>query len=411
MAAQRRKKILFFAEAATLAHVARPTVLANALDPQLYDVFFASSSEFESVYKNSSFHKIQIKTIESREFLRALAHGKPLYRDRTLKEYVEADIKLIKEINPDVVVGDFRLSLSVSARMMKVPYLTITNIYWSPYSKLAFPVPDLPILKLLGTKKAQKVFDLVRPFAFAQHAKPLNRVRKHYHLLPLAPDMRFAYTDADYTLYSDILGFVPTEALPTNHFYLGPIVWSPKVEWPEWRKEIQKDLPLVYLNLGSSGNAELLPKIVEALSELPLSVMVSTAGRIELKKKYERVYVANYLPGSEACALADLVICNGGSPATQQAIEQGVPILGIPNNLDQYLNMQACTEQGVGFFLRGGDLKIKDLKLAVLKLIQESQFRKAAQNFQIEFQQYRPSERFQTLICEIANPERTQVHA
>ena len=55
---------------------------------------------------------------------------------------------MIREVEPDVVVGDFRLSLSVSARVAGVPYLAITNAYWSPYARQRFPLPELPVVRM-----------------------------------------------------------------------------------------------------------------------------------------------------------------------------------------------------------------------------------------------------------------------
>ena len=46
------------------------------------------------------------------------------------------DLELIRRIEPDVVVGDFRLSLAVSAPMAGVPYIALANAYWSPFAVL-----------------------------------------------------------------------------------------------------------------------------------------------------------------------------------------------------------------------------------------------------------------------------------
>lgn len=48
---------------------------------------------------------------------------------RTLRKYVEADLRVLDEIAPDLVVGDLRISLSVSARLAGIPYIAIANAY------------------------------------------------------------------------------------------------------------------------------------------------------------------------------------------------------------------------------------------------------------------------------------------
>ena len=48
------------------------------------------------------------------------------YDAETLKRYVDADLAIIRQAQPDLIIGDFRLSLSVSARLAGVPYATIS---------------------------------------------------------------------------------------------------------------------------------------------------------------------------------------------------------------------------------------------------------------------------------------------
>ena len=43
---------------------------------------------------------------------------------------------------PDLVIGDFRLSLSVSARVAGVPYIAIANSWWSPFGRPRFELAE-----------------------------------------------------------------------------------------------------------------------------------------------------------------------------------------------------------------------------------------------------------------------------
>jgi UDP:flavonoid glycosyltransferase YjiC (YdhE family) len=62
-----------------------------------------------------------LHSISSAQFLGALAAGKPVYDVATLQTYVEEDRRLLERLRPDVVIGDFRLSLAVSARCWRCP--------------------------------------------------------------------------------------------------------------------------------------------------------------------------------------------------------------------------------------------------------------------------------------------------
>ena len=94
-------------------------------------------------------------------------------------------------------------------------------------------VPNLPMVKFLGVRLSQRLFDLVRPLAFAYHALPMNALRRHYGMPSLGPDLRRIYTDADLALFSD-LPEVYGMADDLNHggTFLGPINWSPDIPLP-----------------------------------------------------------------------------------------------------------------------------------------------------------------------------------
>src|SRR5437588_11789567 len=113
--ARRKARVLFFAEAVTLAHVARPFVLATSLDPDTYEVYWAAHPRFNDLFGSMSFAgRRTIESIPCEQFLGALAKGAPVYDTATLRSYVGEDLAVIREFTPDLIVGDFRLSLSVS---------------------------------------------------------------------------------------------------------------------------------------------------------------------------------------------------------------------------------------------------------------------------------------------------------
>ena len=172
------KRVLFFAEAVTLAHVARPIALAQQLDRGAYECTIACDSRYERFLQGGAWRHVPLRSIDSERFLRSLAQGSPVYDIETLRGYVHQDLELIERFEPDFVVGDFRLSLSVSARLARVPYVTISNAYWSPYYvRPGFPLPVLPMTKLLPLAVAKTLFRIASPLAMPAHCAPLNRLR------------------------------------------------------------------------------------------------------------------------------------------------------------------------------------------------------------------------------------------
>ncbi|CAH1084881.1 glycosyltransferase [Candidatus Nitrotoga sp. 1052] len=401
MQARDKPVILFIAEAVTLAHFARIVTLAKALDPTAYEVIVASDPRYTDLDAPLSCAFYPLRSIPSAEFAQALAQGKPLYDVEKLTRYVEEDLALIKHFKPDLIVGDFRLSLAVSAPLTGVPYAAVVNAYWSPYADIAYPIPDLPMTRFLGVRFAQRLFDAARPIAFALHARPLNQVRRRYNLPPLGHDLRTAYTWGDYTLYADVPELVPTQPVPANHRYLGPPLWSARAPLPNWWGHLPEDKPVALLTLGSSGTADLLPMAVSALSELPITVITATAGKIDLPDVPANAFVADYLPLDVATRRASLVICNGGSLTTYQALASGTPILGICSNMDQLLNMSAIERLGAGLSMRAARVRPAQLKEAVRTLLEIPTFTHAAEQAGERFRQFDAGQRFRAFISEV----------
>lgn len=397
-----RKKVLFFAEAVTLAHVGRALTLAAALDPAQYDIHFACADGYDFCFKDTTFTRWRVTSIPSAQFLKALAKGKPVYSKATLNSYVEEDLRLLDQVRPDVVIGDFRISLSISARLAKIPYVSLTNAYWSPFVRQRYSVPNIPLTTVLPIRIANALFRMARPVAFAAHSNPLNSLRRKYGLPSLGADLRKVYTDADFTIYADIPELFPaTRDMPPSHSFLGPVMWAPPIALPAWWNQLPPDRPIVYVTLGSSGQGRLLPLVLQALAHLPITVLAATAGNIKIDQVPENAFIAEFLPGDQAAARSRLVICNGGSPTSHQALAAGVPVLGIASNLDQFLNMHGVVTAGAGALLRADRFKPAELQRVAKELLANQSTRQAARSIAESFAKYDHASRFQALLTGI----------
>ena len=352
------KKILFVAESVTLAHATRLIVLASAIDKTKYEIMFATGQAVSHLVEAAGFNCTIIQTLSAEAFVNRLAKGHRIYTYEELKQSVETDLKLIKKMKPDLIIGDFRLSLGISAPLFNILYISVSNAYWSPFSTISRPFPELQSLtKLLGVFVSKCVFRLIHPLLFKIHLIPFNNLRKYYGLSPVK-SLQEAYTYGDWTLYADIPPLAPTKLLPKNHQYIGPVIWSPDIPLPEWWHDIDfKSKPLVYLTLGSSGNIKILDTLLTTLAKMPLTVVVSTANRFEKKDFGKNIYFANYLPGQKMAEMASLVICSGGSAPVYQALASGTPVLGIPSNMDQHLTMRVVSKEGAGLFIRSDQVR------------------------------------------------------
>jgi UDP:flavonoid glycosyltransferase YjiC (YdhE family) len=396
----RRSRVLFVGEAVTLAHVARCVALARALDTDRFEVFGAWDPRHDHLIGTPGYPRVPLWTIPARQFSTALRRGTPIYRDGDLVRYVAADLAVIERFRPDVVVGDFRLSLDVSARLAGVRYLAVANAYWSPHATVRVPVPDTVLTRVAGVRIGQRLFDLGTPSVASWHARPFRRLARRYGLRPAARDIREVYTQGDATLYADIAELVPMAVVPQGSRFLGPVPWSPDVAEPDWWHELPPDRPIVYVSLGSSGRGELLRVVLDALAELPVTVVASTAGAQPPGRVPGNAHVAGMLPGDRIVPRCGVVISNGGSPSTYQGLGAGKPVIGICENLDQYLNMTLVEGAGAGRVLRSGRLSAPLVRAAVLRALADGGMRRRAADLAGVIGGYDSMRRFRAIVAE-----------
>ncbi len=314
---------------------------------------------------------------------------------RDIDAYIAEELDLFSKIRPSLVVGDMRLSLSTSAELSDIPYAALSNVHWSPYRNLGFaPVPPQGI----GARLRRKVREEILPWLPRRGMTPsFNRVRRRRGLSLFTNYMDLA-TRGDYTLYADPPGFIQTSPLPRNHLFLGPILWSPAVPRPEWWGTWDPKLPLIYVTLGSTGVARILPKIARTLASLPATVVVAAAGRAALQTALKNVFAADYLPGFDVCGLASLVVCNGGSATAYQALSQGRPVVGIWSNKDQYLTMMAIEQLGAGRGCRASECDARTLGEIVTDVLRGRHYREAAQAVAAQFAAWDAPQRFREFV-------------
>jgi len=177
------RRVLFVAENVTLAQVVRLATLARGLEGTGYEVHFACAAFEPGVFRRTTFTRWHLPSVAAAESLRRVEQGRRIYDEKTLGTYVEHELELFAKVEPDLVVGDFRLSLSVSAPVAGAPYAALINAYWSPYAiDDRFPLPDHPLVELLGVKLAKRLFPLafIRAFRLSStfSAVPAGAARK-----------------------------------------------------------------------------------------------------------------------------------------------------------------------------------------------------------------------------------------
>jgi UDP:flavonoid glycosyltransferase YjiC (YdhE family) len=131
---------------------------------------------------------------------------------------------------------------------------------------------------------------------------------------------------------------------------------------------------------------------------MPVDVLLATAGRELRQSLPANVRAIPFVDGAAACARARVVIHNGGSSTGYQALAAGVPVLGIPGNLDQYLASERIDQRGAGLSLRSGTLTAGQVTTNVQRLLNEPGFTEAAVSLAEVFKQHDAAANFRAFV-------------
>jgi UDP:flavonoid glycosyltransferase YjiC (YdhE family) len=341
-------RILVMPDAISLAHVARALQIARAARRRGHSVHVASAGAYQGLFTEAGFAVESLFSVRREQALAAIRKGKTLYDDETLERYVKSDLEVLDRVRPDVVVGDLRLSLDISAEMTHIPYVAVLNAYWTHFYSAPVSAPrTFPLFRILGTRLATRLMPWVQPIMLRRYAKPFNRYRQKVGLAPRS-DLFDVMCSRDLTLLADLPEFAPCANLPDHVCYAGPFLWEPAIEPPAWLDRVDPNQPTAYVTMGSTGTRELFAELLRRLTEAGIQVMATTCNQIDAADIPEGCFTAPMAPASRLLRLAHVTVCHGGNGSIYQSLSRGVPVVGVPTFHDQEFNMDRVEALGVG---------------------------------------------------------------
>lgn len=366
----KKKKIIFICKAVTLAHMARSRLLADHINHDKYEVIFYRDPHYDHLFKPPVYTVKPLGGITPAEFIKINLESRPVWSRELIDRYLKKDFEIFEEEKPDIVVGDLRHSLQISARKYKIPYVNIMNAHWNPVFFDILPVPDVAARRILGTFIAQKIVNLFYPLFMQPHIKHFKKARKDHGLPALKGKTLHPYfSESDYLIHPDLEELYEPGRIDSQTHFIGPVNWAPHIELPTWWDAVPQDKPIIYINLGSSGDPRFLRGLVERLARHDVTLLVATVDKDIVLPRADNIFSSVYLPGDQACKKADIFICNGGTPSMMQGLAGEAYSIGVCFNIDQLVNMHFLSKAGLGksFYAAANEIPaIEKLCLSVL---------------------------------------------
>lgn len=375
--------------------------LANIFSSLGDDIVFAGEGPYIKLAKTSGFKVIKLIEIPFKQYRKVIDSGNINFHNKTtLGEHVKEELNLLKKLKPDLVITQGRTSTIIGCRILNIPYISLTVSFLTEYYDLPYEIPEtfslFPLTKipLLG----QIMNNNAKRFVVSKAknaAKVYNVILRNYKMPPIK-SMYDAYAGEYLTLIPESRLLFPINNLAPKNKYIftGPLQNRTDIHpIPDWiTKTKEKDGKFIYLSMGSSSD-KLYPYMLGRLSSIfnkkeNYSIITNSCNL--LKKELplpNNVFLTNTAPARIMMQLADITICHGGKGTIYDSLLNRVPILGIPQQAEQELNLRRIKTLGLGDYILSTKIRnISDQELfqKIDNLINNKKIKKQLEYYSVE---------------------------
>lgn len=273
------------------------------------------------------------------------------------------------ELRPDLLVIDAN-SWGASA------YAAAQSRPWAMFLPYALPVasPDTPAFgpgfppprNWLDRQRDRLVW-AVQNVSTRKSLKALNTFRAKVGAAPLGGPQDI-FQQADLLLYLTAEPFeYPRAVWPKTVHAIGPGLWAPPGEAPDWLDNLPRPRVLVSVSTEFQQDGAIIETALAALADEPGSVIVTTAALDPdtFSAPHDRVRITRFLPHAEVIPEMDVVVTHGGMGTTQRSLSAGVPVCVVPWGRDQSESARRADQSGAGTMVPRSKLDSKRLRGAV----------------------------------------------
>lgn len=393
-------KILFLPYSHQLGTTFGLIELARLFHEKGNEIIFAGEGPYIRLANDLGFKVEDLIELDFKKYRKVVDGGNINFHDfSSLQEHIKEEVSLFKRIKPDLIITQARTSIIVSCRLLGIPYISLTVSFLTEYYDLPYEVPEtfslypltkIPIIGGVLNKNAKR-FVITKS---KQAVRVYNQVLKK-HNLPLINSMYDTYA-GDLTLIqeSQLLFPVRNDAPKDKYIFTGPIQNRKDIHpIPTWIEEIkQYDGNFIYLSMGTSSE-KIYPYILKRIAGLFEGLdnyYIITNSCSMLPNEFiipKNVFITNTAPSRIMMELADITICHGGKGTLYDSIINRVPVLGIPQQAEQELNLRRIKALGLGDYILSKkikNMKDEDIRKKIIEIISDEDIKKKLQYYSKE---------------------------
>ncbi len=301
-----------------------------------------------------------------------------------IKNMVLQERGLIDKYKPAAILTGYRTSLTISAKLCKIPIVwclsaALSKIYLTNIAQTAEQVQKLKRNTTLSYQDIRRLFEdkiaCSRLLGPCKAHTAWNTFLANNGLPPLSCDLDI-YT-GDLNLMSDAAELFKNLPQTDRYKFIGPILNNQYIPMPAFVPQILKKNPerkKVLISIGSTGTRESLLKILDSTLSFDCDFFVSVIGVLtekDLVKYPENYYFCEKFPLIDICQKCDAAMIHGGQGTVYATIAGQCPFISLPSTFEQRKNIEnILNHYKCGEIIRPYEMNAQSIKKALQNLLE-----------------------------------------
>ena len=341
------KPVILFFPFDLMSHYFRSLRIAIFLNDH-YDVYMKWSAKYDYWLKKSGLKTFKCIDFDAEVALERTGEFDFSWLNADALETIFLDqVRVIREYNPSLVIGDTSFTLKMASEAAGVQYLSVLNGYstrFYKYTRRLSPghpaeslmkwLPDVLLLPIIRTGEAWNFLLILREF---------NKVRAKYKLRKTIHYLK--ELSGNQNVICDIPEIFPQRNLPDNFQFIGPLFFKTRVTNSTILEKIDPNKKTILLPLGSSKEWERLRFFNREEFSIYNVIVVGDKNNVMNSSFLLKTPFVDF---DEVLPEVDLVICHGGNGTLNQALFNKVPVLCYQSHLEQTWNVHRIEQLGYG---------------------------------------------------------------
>ncbi|NMF07150.1 macrolide family glycosyltransferase [Clostridium beijerinckii] len=295
----------------------------------------------------------------------------------TFKEIIEEIFKLDEKFDYIIYDSSFILGEEVG-RVLNIPTISSSSIF-AINEKIIKSLLDLPIsqkfkLKMEGAKP--KIKEILSSHNYVDF---VNELQEKYNIkFPSMVErsgkkgmLNIVYTSKYFQPYS--------ESFDESYKFIGSSVIDRK-ESIDFDLSNNEDKKVIYISLGTifNNSIEFYECCFKAFCNMNVKVIMSVGRKIDIsifKNIPSNFIVRNYVPQLEVLKYADVFITHGGMNSTNEGLYFNIPLILIPQSVDQPFVANRVAELGAGIVIEKNRITPEALNKCVAEILSDDNFK------------------------------------